>query len=59
MNNAMPDIERNLEFVPVHNDRARSLSPAQIRQYNDDGFIFASMSIPPARHRPIATTLAS
>ncbi len=40
MNNAMPDIERNLEFVPVHNDRARSLSPAQIRQYNDDGFIF-------------------
>ncbi len=40
MNDAMPEIERSLEFVPVDNEAPRCLTPEQIQQYNDDGYIF-------------------
>ncbi|MEE2658491.1 MAG: phytanoyl-CoA dioxygenase family protein [Candidatus Latescibacterota bacterium] len=37
--NAMPDVERDLEFFPVHNASPQALTAEQVRQYNELGFI--------------------
>ncbi|NKB71424.1 MAG: phytanoyl-CoA dioxygenase family protein [Candidatus Latescibacteria bacterium] len=38
--NAFPELKRDLRFYPVDNPQPRKLSPAQIRQYNERGYIF-------------------
>jgi non-heme Fe2+,alpha-ketoglutarate-dependent halogenase len=40
MNNAMPELDRDLSFQPVENANPKTLSPGQIRQYNECGFVF-------------------
>ncbi len=37
---AMPDLKRDLRFIPVRNDNPRKLTKDQVRQYNEKGFIF-------------------
>ena len=39
INNALPDLARDLDFVAVENDHPRTLTPAQVGQYNESGFI--------------------
>lgn len=38
--NALPELERTLEFVPIRNEHPARLTPEQIRQYNEQGFLF-------------------
>ena len=38
-NDAYPDLERDLSFHPVENPRPQKLTPEQIRQYNERGYI--------------------
>ncbi|MBI1927605.1 phytanoyl-CoA dioxygenase family protein [Candidatus Poribacteria bacterium] len=38
--NAMPELERKLEFIPVENDNPLRLTGEQIRHFNEKGFIF-------------------
>ncbi len=38
--NAMPELERKLEFIPVENDNPLRLTGEQIRHFNERGFIF-------------------
>ena len=38
--NAMPELERRLEFVPASAERPGKLSREQIHQYNEQGFVF-------------------
>jgi non-heme Fe2+,alpha-ketoglutarate-dependent halogenase len=38
--NAHPELERDLRFHPVENNRPQTLTTEQIQQYNDKGFIF-------------------
>jgi chlorinating enzyme len=38
--NAIPDMERELRFFPVDNPRPRKLTAAQIRQFDEKGYIF-------------------
>ena len=37
---AMPELDRRLEFVPLPNDHPSKLTREQVRQYNEKGFIF-------------------
>ncbi len=37
---AMPEVDRDLRFYPVHHDRPRFLTTAQLRQYDELGFVF-------------------
>lgn len=37
---AMPDVERDLRFHEVRNERPRRLSAGQIQQYNELGYVF-------------------
>ena len=38
--NALPELERRLEFFPVNNDNPQKLSHEQIRQFNEKGYVF-------------------
>jgi non-haem Fe2+, alpha-ketoglutarate-dependent halogenase len=38
--NAIPEMERELRFFPVENPHARQLTEAQIRQFNEKGYLF-------------------
>ena len=40
MTDAMPEVGRELRFHPVHHDRPRCLRPAQLRQFDELGYIF-------------------
>lgn len=40
IDNAMPELERRLEFVPASDECPAKLSRGQIHQYNDQGFVF-------------------
>lgn len=40
MNNAMPELERDLRFHPVENPSPRTLTSAQIDQFNELGYVF-------------------
>lgn len=40
MNDAMPDLERDLTFHPIENASPKTLSAEQIRRYNETGFVF-------------------
>ena len=40
MNDAMPELERDLTFYPVENSTPHVLTNDQLRQYNDLGYIF-------------------
>ena len=37
---AMPELERNIQFFAVENDQPKSLTPQQIQQFNQKGYIF-------------------
>jgi hypothetical protein len=39
MNNAHPDLERELRFFAVENEDPRKLSRQQVRDFNELGFI--------------------
>ena len=38
--NALPELERSLEFHPVRNEAPHALRPEQIQNYNELGYIF-------------------
>ena len=40
LTDAMPEVDRELQFYPVYHDRPRRLTPAQLRQYDERGYIF-------------------
>lgn len=37
---AMPELKRNIQFFAVENDQPKSLTPQQIQQFNQKGYIF-------------------
>ena len=37
--NAFPELERDLDFIPLGVEQPRVLTPAQIAHYNERGFI--------------------
>ncbi len=37
---AMPEVDRDLRFHPVHHEHPRLLTPAQLRQFDELGYIF-------------------
>lgn len=45
---AMPEVDRELRFHPVHHDRPRCLTPAQLRQFDKLGYIFPLHVFTPA-----------
>ena len=40
IDNAMPDLERQLEFQPTVNDDPVHLDARQISQFNEEGYVF-------------------
>src|SRR6476660_8095378 len=38
--NAIPEMERELRFFPVENPNPRKLTAEQIRQFNEQGYLF-------------------
>ena len=40
MNNAMPELDRDLTFYPIENMNPKTLTGEQIRQYNALGYVF-------------------
>ena len=40
LTDAMPEVDRDLRFHPVHHEHPRRLTPAQLRQYDERGYIF-------------------
>ena len=40
IDNALPDLDRVLDFVPIRKDAPSLLTPAQIVQFNEEGYIF-------------------
>ena len=45
---AMPEVDRELRFHPVRHDRPRCLTPAQLRQFDELGYIFPLHVFTPA-----------
>jgi non-heme Fe2+,alpha-ketoglutarate-dependent halogenase len=40
MNDAMPELDRDLTFHPIENNSPKTLSGEQLRQFNEVGFVF-------------------
>ena len=38
--NALPELDRDLRFIPLGVEESRVLTPGQIRRYNDNGHLF-------------------
>ena len=38
--NAFPDLDRDLRFIPLGVDHPRTLTPTQVRRYNEVGHLF-------------------
>lgn len=56
MNNAMPELDRDLTFYPIQNENPKTLSAQQIRQYNDLGYVLPIDVFTPAEidaHRKV------
>lgn len=45
---AMPEVDRDLRFHPVHHEHPRLLTPAQLRQFDELGYIFPLHVFTPA-----------
>ena len=40
IDDAMPELERNIQFFAVENDQPKRLAPQQIQQFNQKGYVF-------------------
>ena len=38
--NAFPDLDRDLRFIPLGVEEPQTLTPGQVRRYNDKGHLF-------------------